>query len=62
LSQYLAASKCAEGDVLFTNLAPLTNDELRTAKSDLYYSVRREQLDRRVSDKLSGLIIPFNTG
>ena len=51
-------SKCVEGDVLFTNLAPLTNDELKAAKPDLYYGARPEQLDRRVRDELSGHIIP----
>ena len=51
-------SKCVEGDILFTNLAPLTNDELKAAKPDLYYGARPEQLNRRVRDELSGHIIP----
>ncbi|KAL8700950.1 MAG: hypothetical protein Q9201_005166 [Fulgogasparrea decipioides] len=51
-------NKCVEGDVLFTNLAPLTNDQLTAAKPDLYYGARPEQLNRRVRDELSGHIIP----
>ena len=51
-------NKCVEGDVLFTNLTPLTNDMLTAAKPDLYYGARPEQLDRRVRDELSGHIIP----
>ena len=50
--------KCVEGEVLFTNLKPLTNDMLTAAKPDLYYGARPEQLDRRVRDELSGHIIP----
>ncbi|ERF69373.1 hypothetical protein EPUS_08645 [Endocarpon pusillum Z07020] len=50
--------KCVEGDVLFTNLTPLTNDMLTAAKPDLYYGARPEQLNRRVRDELSGHIIP----
>ena len=50
--------KCVEGDVLFTNLTPLTNDVLTAAKPDLYYGARPEQLKRRVRDELSGHIIP----
>ena len=50
--------KCAEGEVLFTNLAPLTDDDLTAAKPDLYYGARPEQLKRRVRDELSGYIIP----
>ncbi|KAL9120286.1 MAG: hypothetical protein Q9187_003157 [Circinaria calcarea] len=51
-------NKCVEGDVLFTNLTPPTNDMLTAAKPDLYYGARPEQLDRRVRDDLSGYIIP----
>lgn len=50
--------KCVEGEVLFTNLKPLTNDMLTAAKPDLYYGARPEQLDRQVRDELSGHIIP----
>lgn len=50
--------KCIEGEILFTKLAPLTNDTLTAAKPDLYYGARPEQLDRRVRDKLSDQIIP----
>ncbi|KAL8932935.1 MAG: hypothetical protein Q9211_006046 [Gyalolechia sp. 1 TL-2023] len=50
--------KCVEGDILFTNFQPLTNDMLTAAKPDLYYGARPEQLDRRVRDELSGHIIP----
>lgn len=53
-----ADDKCVEGDVLFTNLTPLTNNMLTAAKPDLYYGARPEQLDRRVRDQLSGHIIP----
>lgn len=53
-----ADDKCVEGDVLFTNLTPLTNNMLTAAKLDLYYGARPEQLDRRVRDELSGHIIP----
>jgi hypothetical protein len=51
-------NKCVKGEVLFTNLKPLTNDMLTAAKPDLYYGARPEQLDRRVRDELSGHIIP----
>jgi hypothetical protein len=50
-------NKCVEGDVLFTNLTPLTNDMLTAAKPDLC-GARPEQLNRRVRDELSGHIIP----
>lgn len=50
--------KSVEGDLLFTNLTPLTNNMLTAAKPDLYYGARPEQLDRRVRDELSGHIIP----
>jgi hypothetical protein len=50
--------KYVEGDVLFINLTPLTDDLLTSAKPDLYHSARPEQLDRRVRDELSGYIIP----
>jgi hypothetical protein len=32
--------KCIEGDVLFTNLTPLTDDLLILTKSDLYHDAR----------------------
>ena len=51
-------NKCDEGDILFTNLDPLTTDVLTAAKPDLYYGARPEQLDRRVREHLSGHIIP----
>lgn len=50
--------KCVEGEVLFTNLKPLTSDMLTAAKPDLYYGARLEQLDRRVRDEISDHIIP----
>lgn len=50
--------KCVEGDILFTNLAPITEDTLTAAKPDLYYGARPEQLNRRVRDEISGQIIP----
>jgi hypothetical protein len=50
--------KCVEGDILFTNLTPLTDDLLTSAKPDLYHGARPEQLDRRVRDELRGHIIP----
>jgi hypothetical protein len=51
-------NKCVEGDVLFNNLAPLTEDMLTAAKPDLYCGARPEQLNRRVRDDLSSYIIP----
>ena len=51
-------NNCVEGDILFTNLTFLTNDELTAAKPDLYYGARPKQLSRRVRDELSGHIIP----
>ena len=51
-------NKCVEGDVLFNNLAPLTDDMLTAAKPDLYCGARPEQLNRRVRDDLSSYIIP----
>lgn len=50
--------KCVEGDIIFTNLEPLTDDTLKMAKPDLYYGARPEQLERRVRDELSDHIIP----
>lgn len=50
--------KCVEGEVFFTNLEPLADDMFTTAKADLYYGARPEQLDRRVRDELSGHIVP----
>ncbi|KAL8858957.1 MAG: hypothetical protein Q9198_010659, partial [Flavoplaca austrocitrina] len=54
----IADDKCVEGDVLFTNFDPLTDDMLTAAKPDLYYGSRPEQLNRRVREELSGQIIP----
>lgn len=53
-----ADDKSVEGDILFTNLTPLTNNMLTAATPDLYYGARPEQLDRRVRDQLRGHIIP----
>ena len=50
--------KCVEGDIPFTNLAPLTNDVLTAAKPDLYYGARPEQLRRQVREELSEHIKP----
>lgn len=54
----ITGDKSVKGDVLFTNLTPLTNNMLTAAKPDLYYGARPEQLDRRVRDHLRGYIIP----
>jgi len=45
-------------NILFNNLAPLIDDELKMAKPDFYYGAPPEQLNRGVRDKLSGDIIP----
>ena len=50
--------KCVQGEVVFTNLEPLANDMFSTAKTDLYYGARPEQLDRNVRDELDGHIVP----
>lgn len=49
---------CAEENILFTNLAPLTDYDLTAAKPDLYYGARPEMLQRQVRDDLSKHIIP----
>lgn len=41
-----------------TNLDHLTDGTLAPGNHDIYYGARPEQLDRRVRDDLSGLIIP----
>jgi hypothetical protein len=51
-------NKCVEGDVLFNNLTPLTDDVLIAAKPDLYCGARPEQLNRRVRNDLNSYIIP----
>ncbi|KAL9616393.1 MAG: hypothetical protein Q9160_008747 [Pyrenula sp. 1 TL-2023] len=51
-------ARCVSGGIPFTNLEPLTNGTLSPGNPDIYYGARPEQLDRRVRDDLSGLIIP----
>ncbi|KAK5086187.1 hypothetical protein LTR70_007432 [Exophiala xenobiotica] len=51
-------AKCVSGGIPFTNLDPLTDGTLAPGNPDVYYGARPEQLDRRVRDELSGLIIP----
>jgi hypothetical protein len=47
-----------EGDLVFTNLEPLTDGTLVGAKPDYYDGARPEQIDKRVRDELGSIIIP----
>lgn len=50
--------KCAGGDYLFSNLAPLTDGSLAVAKPDHHFGVRPEDVNRQIRDELNHLIIP----
>jgi hypothetical protein len=47
-----------EGDLVFTNLEPLTNGTLVDTKPDCYDGARPEQIDKRVRDELASVIMP----
>ena len=51
-------AKCVSGGIPFTKLDHLTDRTRAFGNPDIYYGARPEQLDRRVRDELSGLIIP----
>jgi hypothetical protein len=53
-------ARCVSGKIPFTNLDPLTKDNLVPGNPDLYYGARPEQLDRGVREdaELRGRIIP----
>jgi hypothetical protein len=51
-------SKCAAGEIPFTNLDHLTDGSLVPGNPDLYYGARPEQVDRQVRTELGGRIIP----
>lgn len=50
--------KCAGGEYVFGNLAPLTDGTLAQAKPDHFYGARPEQLNRQIRSELSDRIIP----
>ena len=58
LQGHLGDAKYVNGDVLFTNLDPLTDDSLVLAKPDRYEGARPEQIGRRIRKELSGQMIP----
>ncbi|KAI9708148.1 MAG: hypothetical protein M1828_003095, partial [Chrysothrix sp. TS-e1954] len=52
-------SKTTSGEIPFTNLAPLTEDEnLVPGNPDFYHGARPEQLDRRIRDEIGRLVVP----
>ena len=56
-------AKCVSGGIPFTNLAPLTGENVVPGNPDIYYGARPEQLDRRVRNEqfqnnLSDRIVP----
>ncbi|KAL1952989.1 hypothetical protein VTO42DRAFT_3785 [Malbranchea cinnamomea] len=50
--------KCAGGEYVFGNLAPLTDGTLAQAKPDHFYGARPEHLHRQICNELSNHIIP----
>ena len=50
--------RCVAGDLPFTNLDYLTDGTLSSAKPDLFYGARPEQLNRQIRNELSGRIVP----
>ena len=50
--------KYIEEDIYFTNFAPLIEDNLTTARPDVYYGASPQQIRREIRDKLSDQIIP----
>ncbi|KAL3477693.1 hypothetical protein BJX99DRAFT_123468 [Aspergillus californicus] len=53
-------SNYAGRDVLFNNLAPLTDGTLSLAKPDMYHGTRPDKLSREVRQDIGELIIPSN--
>ena len=56
-------ARCVSGGIRFTNLAPLTDENLASGNPDIYYGARPEQLDRRVRNEpfqgnLSDRVVP----
>jgi hypothetical protein len=58
----LGDSKCAAGEVAFNNLDHLTDGTLVAGKPDYYHGARPEQVDRKIREELSGLIVPSTQG
>lgn len=54
--------KCAAGDIPFNNLDHLTDGTLVSGKPDYYHGARPEQMDRKLREELSGLIVPSTQG
>ncbi|KAF2741707.1 hypothetical protein M011DRAFT_372136, partial [Sporormia fimetaria CBS 119925] len=51
--------RCRSGDILFNNLKPLTeSNDLKSAKPDIYYGARPEQIHKSTRHDLGGYIVP----
>ncbi|KAH7322557.1 hypothetical protein B0I35DRAFT_183574 [Stachybotrys elegans] len=50
--------RCIASDVAFSNLEHLTDGSLVSAKPDIYYGARPEQLKKEVREALSNFIVP----
>ena len=50
--------KTSSGEIPFTNLTPITDENLVPGNPDFYHGARPEQLRRSVRDELNGLIVP----
>ena len=50
--------RCRSGNVLFTNLLPLTDGTLTAPKPDTYHGSRPEDLNLKIRNELQGLIVP----
>ncbi|KAM5444625.1 hypothetical protein MferCBS31731_000079 [Microsporum ferrugineum] len=53
---------CLGEDYLFSNLAPLTDGSLASAKPDRFYGARPEQLNSQILQELGDHLIPSTTG
>lgn len=50
--------RTSSGEIPFTNLAPLMDENLVPGNPDFYHGARTEQLERRIRDELGNLIMP----
>ena len=50
--------KTSSGEIPFTNLAPLMDENLVSGNPDFYHGARAEQLERQIRNELGNLIIP----
>ncbi|KAH7302877.1 hypothetical protein B0I35DRAFT_365899, partial [Stachybotrys elegans] len=50
--------RCIASDIAFSNLEHLTDGSLVSAKPDIYYGARPEQLKKEIREALSNIVVP----